>query len=65
MGPQMQNPGWAGASRNQLGGWLRELHTTTEQAVQPNRPCSEGGAFRSFGDLASEVVARVARGVQQ
>ena len=35
MAAHMQNPGWqAGASRNQLGGWLRHSPTASESQAQ-------------------------------
>ena len=35
MSPEMQNPGWrAGASRNQLGGWLLPSLTVTDRRAQ-------------------------------
>lgn len=35
MAPHMQNPGWrAGASRNQLGGWLLPSLTATDRQAQ-------------------------------
>ena len=58
----MQNPGWrAGASRNQLGGWLLPLLTVTDQRTQLlagrfvlSQPLARDVAQLCFGEAAND-----------